>query len=335
MQAFHIVKNGKPEKAFELRDISIPAVEENEVIVEVEAFGINFADVMARLGLYRDCPPLPAVIGYEAVGRIKQKSPDVSHVDIGDRVVAFTRFGGYSQGVKTRGDAVVRISDDYPAGKALALATQYCTAYYAAHVATNVMPGDKVLIQAAAGGVGTALIQLCKLQNCTIYGTAGSDYKLDHLRTLGVDHPINYRSQDFSKAISEPLDMVFDSIGGETFKKGYKLLDKGGRMVAYGAASQTDASNIFSKLKFGIDFGIYHPAQFIMESRSLIGVNMLRIADYKPHIIQHCLQKVVELALKGDLDPHVGGMYPTSDLAKVHQMVEDRKTMGKIGIYWE
>jgi len=213
MQAFHIVKNGRPEKAFELRDVKIPPVQENEVLVEVEAFGMNFADVMARLGHYRDCPPLPAVVGYEAVGRIKAKSPDVQDVEVGDRVVAFTRFGGYSQEVKTRGDAVVKIADDYPVGKALALAVQYCTAYYAAHVATNIMPGDKVLIQAAAGGVGTALIQLCKLKQCTIYGTAGSDYKIDHLRSMGVDHPINYRTEDFATVIKEPLDIVFDSLG--------------------------------------------------------------------------------------------------------------------------
>lgn len=335
MNALFLVKNGKPDQAFELRPHSITPVEAHEVIVEVEAFGINFADIMARLGHYRDCPPLPAVIGYEAVGWIREKGADVHHVEIGDRVVAFTRFGGYAQAVKTRGDAVVRIEKDYPAGKALALATQYCTAYYAAHVATNVLPGDRVLIQAAAGGVGTALVQLCKRMNCTIYGTAGSDYKLDHLKTLGVDHPINYRTQDFSKEITEPLDVVFDSLGGDVYKKGYKLLDRGGRMVAYGAAAQTNASTIFGKVKFGIDFGIYHPAQFIMESRALIGVNMLRIADYKPQTIQLCLSKVVELAQAGELDPHVGGMYPSSDLAKVHEMMEERKTMGKIGIFWE
>lgn len=334
MQAFHIVKNGNPEKAFELRNISVPPAVDNEVVIEVEAFGINFADIMARLGHYRDCPPLPAVIGYEVVGRVKQISPDLAHVSTGDRVVAFTRFGGYSQIVKTMGDAVVKIDEDYPVGKALALATQYCTAYYAVHVATNVMEKDTVLIQAAAGGVGTALVQLCKLKDCTIYGTAGSDFKIDFLKANGVDHPINYREQDFSEVIQEPLDIVFDSLGGEVFRKGYKLLDRGGRMVAYGAASQTEISNIFGKMKFGMDFGIYHPAQFIMESRSLIGVNMLRIADHKPHILQHCLQQVVSMAQEGKLDPHVGGMYPADDLAKVHQMVQDRKTMGKIGIYW-
>lgn len=334
MEAFYLVRNGSPEKAFERRECHTGPLLDNEVVVETEAFGINFADVMARLGHYRDCPPLPTIIGYEVVGRVKETSPDVTHVKTGDRVVAFTRFGAYSQVVKTRADAAVKISDDYPVGKALALATQYCTAYYAAHVATNVLPGEKVLIQAAAGGVGTALVQLCKRLDCVVYGTAGSDYKIDYLKSMGVDHPINYRQADFSKVIKEPLDVVFDSLGGEVFRKGLKLLDRGGRMVGYGAALQTESSTIFGKIKFGVDFGIYHPAQFIMESRALIGVNMLRIADYKPLTIKHCLENVVSLALAGEIDPHVGGMYPASDLAKVHQMMEDRQTMGKIGIYW-
>lgn len=335
MEAYYIVKNGKPGKAFEKRPLNLPLPANNEVKVEVEAFGINFADIMARLGHYRDCPPLPAVIGYEAVGRILQKGNEVTNVSEGDRVVAFTRFGGYGRQVITRGDAVVKIEEDYPAGKALALATQYCTAYYAAHVATNVWSGEKVLIQAAAGGVGTALVQLCKRQQCTIYGTAGSDYKIDFLRAQGVDHPINYREHDFADVINEPIDVVFDSLGGVAFRKGYKLLNRGGRMVGYGAALQTDTSNIFGKVKFGIDFGVYHPAQLLMESRSMIGVNMLRIADYKPDIIQHCLSRVVALAQAGELDPHVGGMYPDSELAQVHDLVEHRKTMGKIGVYWE
>ena len=196
-KAYHIVKFGKPEKAFELRDVQLPPITADDVLVEVEAFGINFADVMARLGLYQDCPPLPAVVGYESVGRVKQKGKNVDNVEVGDRIIAFTRFGSYSQEVVTSKDAIAKITDDYPVGKALALATQYCTAFYAAHVVTNVMPGDKVLIQAAAGGVGTALTQLCKRKDCIIYGTAGSDVKLDYIKENGVTHPINYRKIDF------------------------------------------------------------------------------------------------------------------------------------------
>lgn len=334
MDAIYLVKNGKPEIAFERKSLNIKEPANDEVAVEVEAFGLNFADVMARLGLYKDCPPLPAVVGYEVVGKIIKIGSNVNNVKVGERVVAFTRFGGYSQYVVTNSKAVVKIEESYPVGKALALATQYCTAYYAAHVATNVLPNDKVLIQAAAGGVGTALVQLCKLKGCKIYGTAGSQEKLDYLYEQGVDVAINYREEDFSKVISEKLDVVFDSIGGSTFKKGFKLLGNGGRMVPYGAASQLEANNIFSKVKFGLSFGFFHPVSLIMQSKAMVGVNMLRIADDKPDTLQYCMQEVVKLAEDGKIDPHVGGMYSIDQLNEAHTALETRKTIGKIGVKW-
>lgn len=334
MKAFYITKHGKSNQAFELRDLSLPNIEPHEVEVKVEAFGINFADVMARKGNYRDCPPLPAIVGYESVGEIKKVGSEVSHVKVGDRVIAFTRFGSYAQQVITRGDAVVKIDDEYPVGKALAIATQYCTAFYAAHVVTNVMPGDVVLIQAAAGGVGTALTQLCKLKGCKIYGTAGSDVKLDYIKQNGVDVPINYRKDDFSKVIQEKVDVVFDSLGGLPFKKGMQLLRPSGKMVAFGAAAQNDTNNIFGKIKFGVDFGIFSPIQLLMKSQTLATINMLRVADHRPDILKFCLESLVELLKAGKIDPHVGGMYPHTKLAEVHQLIEDRKTMGKIGVYW-
>jgi len=334
MEAIYIIKNGKPEVAFEKRKIKLSKPKIGEVSVEVEAFGLNFADVMARLGVYRECPPLPTVVGYEVVGRIIEITEGVEHLKIGDRVVAFTIFGGYATHVNTDARAVVKIPNDYDTGKALALAVQYCTAYYASHVATNVLEGDKVLIQAAAGGVGTALVQLCKLKGCKIYGTAGSEEKLEYLSKQGVDHPINYRENDFSLEINEKLDVVFDSIGGKTFKKGLKLLDFGGRMVTFGAASQLEANNFFRKVKFGLSFGFYHPVMFIMNSKTLAGVNMLKIGVHKPDVLQYCMQSVVKLAENGKIDPHVGVMYQINQLNEAHTALETRATIGKVGVYW-
>jgi len=334
MKAIFLVRNSSSDKAFEEREIQISKPADHEVGIQVEAFGLNFADVTARLGNYKDCPPLPAIVGYEVVGVIKEAGKSVVGFKAGQRVVAFTRFGGYSEYVNVTSKAVALIPDGYDAGKALALATQYCTAFYAFEVGVRVFPGEKVLIQAAAGGVGTALVQLAKNRGCYIYGTAGSDKKLDYLKELGVDQPINYNKHKFWEVIKEPVDVAFDSVGGETFRHSLQLLNKGGRMVSYGAAAMTDAKNIFSKASTGLAFGIFHPAQFIMESRSLVGVNMLRIADYKEDILEYCLQSVVALAREGKIDPHVGGTYKASDIARAHEDMEHRKTMGKIVIVW-
>jgi NADPH:quinone reductase-like Zn-dependent oxidoreductase len=334
MEAIYLVKNGKPEVAFEKRAIKLAQPQKGEVSIEVEAFGLNFADVVARLGMYRECPPLPTVVGYEVVGRVIKITEGVDHVKEGDRVVAFTIFGGYATHVNTDARAVVKISEDYDTGKALALAVQYCTAYYASHVATNIFEGDKVLVQAAAGGVGTALVQLCKLKGCKVYGTAGSAEKIEYLKNLGVDHPIKYREKEFDAEIKEKLDVVFDSIGGKTFKKGLKLLDFGGRMVSFGAASQLEANNFFQKVKFGLSFGFYHPVVFIMNSRTLAGVNMLKIGKHKPEILQYCMQNVVKLAEEGKINPHVGGMYSIDQLNEAHIALETRATIGKVGVSW-
>lgn len=334
MQAIYLVKNGAPKVAFEFRDIQITEPGDDEVGVIVEASGINFADVVARLGQYQDCPPLPAVVGYEAVGRVEKTGKNITTVKKGDRVLVFTRFGGYSQYVIQKENAIAIIGEDMDAGKALALATQYSTAYYACAVATNVLPNETVLIHAGAGGVGTALIQLCKLKNAKIYSTAGSDSKLEYLRRQGVDVPINYNTEDFSKVIKEPIDVAFDSLGGENFRKSYKLLNRGGRIVGYGASSMTDANNILSKAKIGMAFGLYHPAQLLMESRSMIGVNMLRIADYKPDTLKHCMDSVIQLLHEGKVAPQVGKMYDAKDIAQAHDDMENRKTIGKIGIVW-
>ena len=333
MKAIYLVKAGKPRDAFEFRDIEIRLPQDDEVGIRVEASGINFADVVARLGDYKDCPPFPTIIGYEAVGIVDQMGKNCSKFQKGDRVLVFTRFGGYSQYVYQKENAIAKI-DNLDAGKALALATQYSTAYFASYVATNVLPHEKVLIHAGAGGVGTALIQLCKLKNAKIYATAGSDAKLEYMRKQGADVVINYSKEDFSKVIKEPIDVAFDSVGADNFRKSYKILQRGGRIIGYGASAMTDAKNILSKAKMGMAFGIYHPAQLLMECRSIIGVNMLRIADYKPETLQYCMESVIQLLHEGKIDPHVGKMYKAEDIYQAHEDMEGRKTMGKIGFVW-
>ncbi len=337
MKAFQLTKFGSAEKAFQLTDMPEPLPKSDEVIIEVEGFGLNYADVMARLGLYQDCPPLPCVLGYEAVGRVSAKGAETTGVEIGDRVTSFTRFGGYAEKVAATHLGVAKIEDDVSIGDGAALATQFCTAWYAAEECVRLHKGDKVLIHAAAGGVGTGLVQLCKRHACEIYGTAGSQEKLDFIAELGVDHPINYKKEDFYdyfKRQNIKLDVVFDSIGGDYVRKAWKLLDAGGRLVMFGAAQMSDASNIFKKIGVGLGFGIYHPAQLLMAGKSLIGVGMLPLADEKPLTLKRCLDGVVDLYQKGELKPVVGGIFKADQLAEAHNFLANRKSMGKVVVSW-
>lgn len=340
MKAFQLTRFGSAKESFQLQQLPDLHPKPHEVIVDVEAFGLNFADVVARKGMYRDCPPLPCVIGYDAVGRISKTGSDVKNLKAGQRVVAFTRFGGYATQVASDHKGVVPISENMDTGEAAALATQYCTAYYAAEEMVRLHEGDHVVIQAAAGGVGTALIQLAKNRKCIIYGGAGSDEKLDYLRNLGVDYPINYRKQDFHQTIRKIMsgkkpDVIFNSIGGKSMRDGMNLLGTGGRMVGYGAAEAMDEGNkVLANLKLAWGFGLLFPPLLIMQTKALIGINMLRVADDKPDVLQRCLHNVVEMHEQGILKPHTGAVFTSDELAEAHDFLESRKSMGKMIVKW-
>ncbi len=340
MKAYSLVKNGAASQAFQLIEKETPTPSAGEVLVKSEGFGLNFADVMARLGIYKDCPPLPTVVGYENVGRVVAVGEGVTTVKVGERVLAFTRFGGYADHVLSPEMAVAKIPERWGVGEATALATQYITAYYAAQEAINLHEGDHVLIHAAAGGVGTALIQLLKEKGCIIFGTAGSDEKLDYLRAQGVHYPINYRKEDYFDAIVKlgfkgKIDAAFNPIGGNYVKKDIALLNAGGREVLYGASKMTEArGNIFKLLKMVFGFGFWSPIGFVTKSTSLVGVNMLRIADNKPAVLKMCMDEVISLAKRGLIKPTIAKEFPHTELAEAHDFLESRKSMGKIAVKW-
>ena len=340
MKAAFLVKTGIPETAFEIREVDKPRPEPGQVLLKVEGFGINFADVMARLGFYRDAPALPAILGYDVVGRVEAVGPGVDQTLVNNRVTAFTRFGGYAEYAVTDVRTIATISEQVEAGVAVALSTQYCTAYFLVEEMAPIQPNDFVLIHAAAGGVGTALVQLAIHGGAVVFGTAGSDEKLGYLKEAGVHYPINYRKVDFTAEVrkvigpTKGLDVIFDPVGGDSVKKGYRLLGAGGRLVAFGASSMTEANSIFGKIKLLLGFGIYHPVGLLTNSRGIIGVNLLRVADQRPEKIQRVLKKVVKMNQQGILIPKVGGVFPVDQLSEAHRLLESRESTGKIVVKW-
>lgn len=341
MKAAHLVKKGKADRAFEIREVDQPVIQAGEVLIKVDAFGLNFADVMIRMGTYSEAPPFPTIPGYDVVGRVTDiHSQTDTSLAVGDRVIAITRFGGYAEYVTTDHRAVAKISEDIPLTLATALATQGCTAYYMSMDLTNIHPGDHVLVHAAAGGVGSILCQIAKHQEAVVYGTASSPEKLDYLRSIGVDHPINYKDQAFDKSIKsilgnpKGLSLIFDAVGGSSIKKGLRLLTAGGRIICFGAAALTSAKTIFGKIGVALGFGFYSPIALLNPSKSLMAVNMLTLGDEQPHIIQRVMKGVIDLYNQGIIKPLDGGLYGIDELAEVHDALENRKTMGKVAVRW-
>lgn len=337
MKSIFLKKIGKASEAFEIRETNPPVCGDHDVLIEVECFGLNYAEVMARNGLYKAAPPLPCVLGYEVAGKISKVGKEISDTNVGKRVVAFTRFGGYSQVVATPFNACAEIGE-MDASKATCIAVQYATAYYMAYEMSNIHEGDKVLVHAAAGGVGTALTQLCKLKGATVYANAGDDQKVNYLKSQGVDEALNYRNEDYYNfyiAKKIKFDVIFNPIAGSTFKKDYQLLDTGGRLVLFGASERSGKKfGILSSLNFLRKMGTIIPIFLVGKSKSLIGVNMLNVGDDKPETLARCMREVSVLVKEGKLQPHVGATFKADEISVAHDLLESRKSIGKIVISW-
>lgn len=338
-EAFFLCRKGAADKAFEKREFDFPNPTDNKVLIEVEAFGLNYADVMARNGLYREAPPMPCIVGYEVVGKIIAVGENADSSLIGKRVIGFCRFGGYAKHVITDDYAAVEV-ENQDVGELLALCTQAVTAYYMAEYLTPIHKIDTVLVHAAAGGVGTILIQLAKLKGATVIAKVGRSEKEALVKDLGADYVVNYRDSDYVEQINKALngdriDISFNPVAGSTYKKDMALLGSGGRMILFGGSELSGGKyGIFSQLNFVRKMGLVLPIGLMMRSKNIMGVNMLKIADNRPKVMEACLNDVVELYKAGKLKPQVGGVYSSDQLAEAHTALEEGNTTGKLVITW-
>lgn len=341
MKVIQLVKNGSPQEAFQLKDCEDPEPKAGEILINTKCFGLNYADVMARNGLYNDAPPLPCTLGYEVVGEVEKTGSGVTKFAEGDRVLAFTRFGGYAQKAIANERTATKLPPEIPSDKAAALATQYCTAYYAAIRMANIHKNERVLIHACAGGVGLALLDLAKYVGCETIGTVGSASKVEFIKLRGVSHAVNYTDEDFSQKIRDitgeqkPIDAAFDAVGGKTYGKTKKLMNYGGRHVIFGVASRkTEGFKLINTLKLAWNFGLSHPLEFLLGSRGVIGLNMLRIAEEKPEALGKIMENLIALYQNGHLNPHIHKSYRYNELNEAHEALENRKTIGKLVVFW-
>ena len=339
-QAVVLKGKGKSIEAFEIREVDLPALKPDEILIKNEAFGLNYADVMARNGLYKDAPPMPCVIGYESVGTVEKIGDDVDESILGKRVLAFCRFGAYGRHVITKSNAAFEIGA-LPSQEVLALCTQAVTAYYMTDILSPIRKGDKVLVHAAAGGVGTILIQLAKRKGAIVIAKVGNAKKVDLVKELGADHVINYRANDYSTELinilkGDTIDISYNAVGGATFKKDWKLLGAGGRLFIFGGAALSGGKfGLLSALNFLRKMGLIIPAGLMMSSRSILGVNMLKIADHHPLIMNEALRETIQLYKNQKIKVCVGGVFPASEIDKAHDLLESGNSTGKISVVWD
>jgi NADPH:quinone reductase-like Zn-dependent oxidoreductase len=335
VRAVVLPSRGGPE-VFEIQDRPEPALGPGRVRIRVRAAGVNFADLMARQGLYPDAPDLPAVLGYEVAGEVEQVGEGVDACAPGDRVMAATRFGGYAELVSVNERDLLALPSDWSFEEGAAFPVVYGTAYAALVSFGNIRASERVLIQAAAGGVGIAATQIAKLLGAEIYGTASAS-KHEAIRELGVQQPIDYREKDFAAEVRRiagdqtPLDLIVDGIGAASWKRGYDLLRPGGRLVMIGASSFVtgEKRNLAKAAANLARVPRFNPIKMSSESRAVIGLNMLRLWDARGSL-DEWIEPLGQWLEQGLLRPVVSESFPLDRVADAHRFIGERKNVGKV-----
>lgn len=337
MRAIVITRHGGPE-VLQLQERPTPTPKAGEVLIAVKASGVNFADLMARLGLYPDAPPPPSVVGYEVSGTVQALGEGVTSLAVGDRVLAFTLFGGYADHVAVPALAAVKMPDRMSFEVGAAIPVNYATAYHMLHHVGSLKAGERVLVQSAAGGVGTAAIDLIFAAGAEPIGVA-SRSKHDFLRARGVTKLIA-REDHFMHKLQQltnfqGVDIFLDSTS-EDLRDYYATLAPGGRLIIFGASSMVEGShrNWLTAAKKILSLPRFGPLKLMNDNRGVIGVNMNPFAQRAPEKLAAEMTALMAMYEEGKLHPHVDATFTPEQAGTAHQYLHERKNKGKVLITW-
>jgi NADPH2:quinone reductase len=307
MKAIVISRLGGPE-GLEVQDFAEPSPATGEKIVHVEAGGLNFADLLMATGGYPGTPKPPLIAGREYCGTLEG-----SH----ERVMGYAQWAAFAEKVAARPELMWPVPQGWSAEEGAAFPVNYFTAYLAYWKAglTENAVGARVLIQAVAGGVGTAAVQIGKLLGIEMYGTSSSDEKLSRVKGLGLQHGINYKQQDYVDAVGDGVDAVFEMLGGENVTKAVRCLRDFGRVIVYGTAtgqpSTLDTRLLYSK------------------GASVHGLWLTYLSQNRP-VMEAAWKRLSAWAEAGELRPVIGHVLPMEQAAEGYRLLQDGKNFGKV-----
>jgi len=339
MRAVVLTGTGGPE-VLRVQERPDPVPGPGEVRVAVRAAGINFADTMARVGLYPDAPKPPCVLGYEFAGEIDAVGDGVEDRSLGERVMGGTRFGGQAELVTVPAAQALPLPERLSFEQGAAFPVNYGTAYAALVVMGGLRAGERVLIHAAGGGVGIAATQIARNIGAEVFGTASAT-KHEAIRAQGVDHPIDYRTLDFEAEVrrltgGEGIDLALDALGPTSFRKDYRLLRSGGRLVMYGLSETTreGARDLPATLKSLAKMPLatmpwWKSLALMNENKGVFGLNMLSWWDREGSLDRVTEPLAADLEA-GRLEPVVAAAFPFDRAGEAHQMIAARRNVGKV-----
>ncbi len=312
---------GGPEK---LRLVDRPVMEPGptEVRIHAVATSVNFADIKARQGLYHNTGRLPFVPGLDVAGIVDAIGSSVTGLSIGQRVIAFPTDGSYSEYTIASRDLVYALPDEVGWEEAAAMPTVFVTAHQLLTEVTRLAPGETVLVHAAAGGIGTAAVQLARYLGArSVVGTVGSEVKMDIARDYGANHAFNYTREPFAEMVLEAthgrgVDVILDSVGGERFAENFRCLAPYGRIAVFGNASGSYGSVLGSELHGSC--------------RAVLGYSMGTTRRLRPETLLPSVTTVLGLVADKTLKVPIGARYVLEDAALAQTLMETRQRVGKI-----
>lgn len=318
MRRIIVTAFGGPE-TLKLVEVPMPEPGPSDIRIKVKAAGINFADIQQRLGKYPGGPKPPFGAGFEVAGVVDKIGPRVSDYKPGDEVVAFVD-SGFSEYAIADGRFIIRKPSSLTFHQAAALPCQYLTAYHSLFTLGWLQAGQVVLIQAAAGGLGTLLVQLVKAGGGISIGTASTPEKIELVRTLGCDHPVNYQTTDFRAVVKEitggkGCDLVIESIGGDVFLKSLECVRQRGRLITLGNASRQETM---------LD------AMLLLAKNLTVSGFLLGAYLFDKNAMDKALAKMTELLESEQLKIIAQHAFPLEQAAEAQQFIDDRKSVGKV-----
>jgi len=335
MRQIVVIGDGGVDK-LRIRRVPDPLPAPNEVIIDVQAAGLNFADILALQSIYRDAPKKPCVLGYEVSGIISDVGRNVDSKWIDRSVIALTRFGGQAEKVAVPLDRVFVKPDKLTFEQAAVLPVNYLTAYALVVVMGGLTDDETIFIQNAGGGVGLAAVDFAHHIGAIIYGTA-SAYKHHFLRERGVDYVIDYHREDWIARVKRltgerGVELIIDATGGSQWKKCYDLLRPTGRLGIYGVSEASSKGKFKAKLgllKTVLQMPRFHPVSLMQQNKGVFGLNLGRMWGEEQKI-RGWMRAIYEGVEEGWIRPQVAETFDFEDADKAYQYLAEGRNIGKV-----
>lgn len=333
MRAVELKRYGGPEVLVP-GAVKDPAPGEGELLVRTSFTGLNYAEILSRKGLYGWAPSLPYILGMECSGIIEEVGKGVDPSLIGQRVMVGAKSGAYAEKIAVPERNALPLIEGYSMEEGASFLVNYMTAWVSLFNMAKVQRGEKVLVTAAAGGVGTAAVQLASRAGCIVYGMAGSARKIDLIKSLGAKEGFNYRGSDCFKDLivhSGGVDVVLEVVGGVVFRRSLQVLNPFGRIVVAGFASlDLDRWNPLSWIKTWRDIPRANVGELARRSIAVMSSHLGYLLEREPHKMAQVYTGLKSFVLEHDIKPVVGKVFPFGDVCDAHEYMESRKSTGKV-----